>query len=380
MKSYGGLDVHKDSIFLCILCENGEKFSDVFGVSTREITRLRDILVSYGVCEVCMESTSIYWIPIWNILSVDLSLKLVNPYFIKQLPGKKSDVKDAEWIATVLMKGLIRGSYVPDSIIQQLRQYERRGVELNKHIVHSGQRIDMVLQRCNIRISNYVSTTDCKGYHKVVDAIICGESRPQELVKLIHTRTINKWGKQVIEDSLEGFVHDSDRDMLEQYRDERNLFELHKANCLSKMEAICKEHYQQEMELLMTIPGIKVQADTTLIAETGVNMEMFLTASAIVGWAGLKPRNEESAGKIKSRKITHGNKYLRKILVEISWGASRKKGSRFNALYYRLVGKGKSKQKALIAVARKTLVVVWNILSKKQVYDPNYSIRCNVHP
>lgn len=370
---------YKDSIFLCILCENGEKFSDVFGVSTREITRLRDILVSYSVCEVCMESTSIYWIPIWNILSVDLSLKLVNPYFIKQLPGKKSDVKDAEWIATVLMKGLIRGSYVPDSIIQQLRQYERRGVELNKNIVHSGQRIDMVLQRCNILISNYVSTTDCNGYHKVVDAIICGESRPQELVKLIHNRTINKWGKQVIEDSLEGFIHDSDRDILEQYRDERNLFELHKANCLSKMEAICKEHYQQELELLMTIPGIKVQAATTLIAETGVNMEMFLTASAIVGWAGLKPRNEESAGKIKSRKITHGNKYLRKILVEISWGASRKKGSRFNALYYRLVGKGKSKQKALIAVARKILVVVWNILSKKQVYDPNYSIRCNAH-
>lgn len=380
MKSYGGLDVHKDSIFLCILCENGEKISDVFGVSTREITRLRDTLVTHSVCEVCMESTSIYWIPIWNILSVDLSLKLVNPYFIKQLPGKKSDVKDAEWIATVLMKGLIRGSYVPDSVIQQLRQYERRVVELNKNIVHAGQRIDMVLQRCNIRISNYVSTTDCKGYHKMVDALILGKCSAAELIKFIHKRTINKWGKQVIEDSLEGFVHDSDRDMLEQYRDERNLFETHKARCLSKMEAICEEYYQQEMELLMTIPGIKKQAATTLIAETGVDMEMFLTASAIVGWAGLKPRNEESAGKIKSRKITHGNKYLRKILVEISWGASRKKGSRFNALYYRLVGRGKSKQKALIAVARKILVIVWNILSKKQVYDPNYSTRYNAHP
>lgn len=379
MKRYGGLDVHKDSIFLCIACENGEKFSDVFGVSTRDINRLRDTLVEYNVCEVCMESTSIYWIPIWNILSVDLSLKLVNPYFIKQLPGKKSDVKDAEWIATVLMKGLVRGSYVPDSTIQQLRQYERRTVELNKNIVHAGQRIDMVLQRCNIRISNYVSNTDCKGYHKVVDAIISGESRGQELVKLIHKRTINKWGKQVIEDSLEGFIHDSDIAMLQQYRDERNLFEVHKSNCLSKMEAICKEHYPQEMELLMTIPGVKTQAATTLIAETGVDMKMFLTASAIVGWAGLKPRNEESAGKIKSRRITHGNKYLRKILVEISWGALRKKGSRFNALYYRLVGRGKNKQKALIAVARKILVIVWNILSKKEVYDPNYSTRCNAH-
>lgn len=187
---------------------------------------------------------------IWNILSVDLSLKLVNPCFIKRLPGKKSDVKDAEWIATVLMKGLVRGSYVLDSIIQQLRQYERRSVELHKNIVHAGQRIDMILQRCNIRISNYVSNTDCKGYHKVLDAIISGEFRKEELVKLIHKRTINKWSKQVIEDSLEGFVHDSDRDMLEQYRDERNLFELHKSNCLSKMEAICKEHHGKRWNFL----------------------------------------------------------------------------------------------------------------------------------
>lgn len=108
----------------------------------------------------------------------------------------------------------------------------------------------MILQRCNIRISNYVSNTDCKGDHKVLDAIISGEFRKEELVKLIHKRTINKWSKQVIEDSLEGFVHDSDRDMLEQYRDERNLFELHKSNCLSKMEAICKEHHGKRWNFL----------------------------------------------------------------------------------------------------------------------------------
>lgn len=201
-----------------------------------------------------MESTSTYWIPIGNILSVDLSLKLVNPYFIKQLPGKKGDVKDAEWITTVLMKGLIRGSYVPDdSVIQQLRLYERRAVELNKNKVHAGQHIDMVLQRCNIRISNYVFTTDCKGYQKVADALILGKCSTAELVKLIHNRTNNKWGKQVIEDSLEGFVHDSDRDMLEQYRDERNLLETHKARCLTRMEAICEEYYQQEIIQIVTL-------------------------------------------------------------------------------------------------------------------------------
>lgn len=311
MRRVCGLDVHKDSIYMCILYENGSKIESVFGVLTPELDKLRDLLVSHHVCEVALESTSIYWIPIWNILSVDFSLKLVNPYFIKQLPGRKSDVKDAEWIATVLQKGLIRGSYVPDRMIQCLRQYERRNHELSKNIVHAEQRMDMILQRCNIRISNYVSCISCKGYQKVVNAIISGESNPKVLVTLIHKRTLNKHGRQVVEDSLNGFVSDTDRDILRQYRDERMQMEQHKSENKAKMQAICEAHYCEELELLQTLPGIKEESAANIIAEIGVDMKMFLTASAIVGWAGLKPRNDQSAGKIKSRKITHGNKYLR---------------------------------------------------------------------
>ena len=243
MRRVCGLDVHKDSIYMCILYENGSKIESVFGVLTPELDKLRDLLVSHHVCEVALESTSIYWIPIWNILSVDFSLKLVNPYFIKQLPGRKSDVKDAEWIATVLQKGLIRGSYVPDRMIQCLRQYERRNHELSKNIVHAEQRMDMTLQRCNIRISNYVSCISCKGYQKVVNAIISGESNPKVLVTLIHKRTLNKHGRQVVEDSLNGFVSDTDRDILRQYRDERMQMEQHKSENKAKMQAICEAHY-----------------------------------------------------------------------------------------------------------------------------------------
>lgn len=375
MRRVCGLDVHKDSIYMCILYENGPKIESVFGVLTPELDKLRDSLVSHHVCEVALESTSIYWIPIWNILSVDFSLKLVNPYFIKQLPGRKSDVKDAEWIATVLQKGLIRGSYVPDHMIQRLRQYERRNQELSKNIVHAEQRMDMILQRCNIRISNYVSCISCKGYQKVVDAIIDGESNPKMLVTLIHKRTLNKHGVQDIEDSLNGFITETDRDMLRQYRDERLQMEQHKCENKHKMQAICETHYQEELELLQTLPGIKEESAANIIAEIGVDMKMFLTASAIVGWAGLKPRNDQSAGKIKSRKITHGNKYLRKILVEAAWSAARTKDSRFMRMYQRLLARGKSKQKALIAVARKLLVLIWNMLSKKEAFDPEYNRR-----
>ena len=375
MRRVCGLDVHKDSIYMCILYENGSKIESVFGVLTRELDKLRDLLVSHHVCEVALESTSIYWIPIWNILSVDFSLKLVNPYFIKQLPGRKSDVKDAEWIATVLQKGLIRGSYVPDRMIQCLRQYERRNHELSKNIVHAEQRMDMILQRCNIRISNYVSCISGKGYQKVVNAIISGESNPKVLVTLIHKRTLNKHGRQVVEDSLNGFVSDTDRDILRQYRDERMQMGQHKTENKAKMQAICEAHYCEELELLQTLPGIKEESAANIIAEIGVDMKMFLTASAIVGWAGLKPRNDQSAGRIKSRKITHGNKYLRKILVEAAWSAARTKDSRFMKMYQRLLARGKSKQKALIAVARKLLVLIWNMLSKKEAFNPEYKRR-----
>lgn len=156
MRNVAGLDVHKDSVYLCILQENGEKIEKIYGVLTPELDSMRDLQVENDVGEVTMESTSIYWTPIWRVLESDFSLKLVNPLFIKQLPGRKSDVKDAEWIATCLKKDLIRGSYVPDETIQRMRQYDRRIFDLNNEINRKLSKMDAVMQRCNIRLSNYV--------------------------------------------------------------------------------------------------------------------------------------------------------------------------------------------------------------------------------
>ena len=155
MRQVGGLDVHKDSVFLCVVNENGVVYRDKFGVLTPELERMAGIMQEYGVHEACMESTSIYWMPVWRVLEPYVSLKLVNPFFIKQLPGKKSDVKDAEWIATCLLKGLISGSYVPGELIQRLRQYDRRIADLNVEITRKLGKLDAALQRCNIHISNY---------------------------------------------------------------------------------------------------------------------------------------------------------------------------------------------------------------------------------
>lgn len=361
--------MHKDSVFVCILDENGEKFQTKFGVLTSELEQLRDLLLLHEVSDICMESTSIYWIPIWNVLEEHFNLKLVNPYFIRQLPGKKSDVKDAEWIAICMMKDLIKGSYVPEPIIRQLRQYNRMIFDLNKDITRKLVKLDACIQRTNIRISNYVSTIDCKSYKSVIDKIVEGVTDPEELVKCIHGRTINRVGRDTIKASLTGVITQADIDIMRMYNQELEVAQRHKEECLEKMEAICKEHYPEQLEALQTIPGVKMRSATAIIAEVGVDMNNFETSSALVSWCGLKPRNDESAGKIKSRKITHGNKFLRKTMIECSWASSKTQHCFYNRFsYIQTVVRRKHKMKVQVAIARKMLVVVWHILKFGVVY------------
>ena len=171
MRTVAGLDVHKDSVFLCTRKENGEKVEKKFGVLTSELEQMRDLMLSEGVSECAMESTAIYWLPVWRILEGKMRLYLVNPYMIKQLPGRKSDVKDAAWIAECVRKELITSSYVPEERIQQLRQYDRRIFDLNKEINRKLNKLDAQLQRCNIRLSNYISNIQSKSYQQVLKSI-----------------------------------------------------------------------------------------------------------------------------------------------------------------------------------------------------------------
>lgn len=369
MRTVCGLDVHKDSVFMCILDEKGGKIEEKFSTLTPDLDRMRDLMISHGVSEVAMESTSIYWVPIWRILESDFSLKLVNPLFIKQLPGRKTDIKDAQWIATALQKELIQGSYVPEHNIQELRLIERRQADLRKKGVRVLQRIDNALQRCNIRLSNYVSDVESKSMQKVIEAIIAGERDGRKLSYLVHGRTKNKHGSKTIEDSLSGYITPAVVFNLEQLMEELSLLRKQESACLREMERMCESIYSQQVELLDTIPGVAKQSAMTIVAELGVDLKMFSTAAALVGWIGLRPRNEESAGKIKSKKTMHGNKYLRVILVQCAWAAIREKGSRFKEKY-NLLKKRMNKQKALIAIARKLTLVIWNVITKKQAYNP----------
>lgn len=369
MKVVCGLDVHKDSVFCCILCANGEKIQHKFGVLTEELVTLRDLMVSEGVEECAMESTSIYWIPIWRVLEGSVKLHLVNPYFIKQLPGKKSDVNDAEWIATCLSKELIASSFVPDDKIQRLRQYDRRIFDLNASISRNLVKLDQCIQRCNIRISNYISTTDSKGYRSIVKLISQGVTDAEVLVKELHGRTINRHGRETLVKALTGVVSETDIDIIKQLVEEIELQQRHKDEAQEKMTALCMEWFPQEVENLQTIPGVKERSATSIIAEIGTDMTHFQTPKKLVSWVGLRPRNEESAGKIKARGITHGNRFVRKTMIECSWGAARMKDSFFAEFSYRqCIERRKNKMKVQVAIARKILVTVWYVLSQGTQY------------
>lgn len=369
MKVVCGLDVHKDSVFCCILCANGEKIQHKFGVLTEELVTLRDLMVSEGVEECAMESTSIYWIPIWRVLEGSVKLHLVNPYFIKQLPGKNSDVNDAEWIATCLSKELIASSFVPDDKIQRLRQYDRRIFDLNASISRNLVKLDQCIQRCNIRISNYISTTDSKGYRSIVKLISQGVTDAEVLVKELHGRTINRHGRETLVKALTGVVSETDIDIIKQLVEEIELQQRHKDEAQQKMTALCMEWFPQEVENLQTIPGVKERSATSIIAEIGTDMTHFQTPKKLVSWVGLRPRNEESAGKIKARGITHGNRFVRKTMIECSWGAARMKDSFFAEFSYRqCIERRKNKMKVQVAIARKILVAVWYVLSQGTQY------------
>ena len=369
MRIVCGLDVHKDSIYLCILSSTGEIFEQVFGVLTTQLEEMRDLMLKYNVQEVGMESTSVYWIPVWRVLEPHFKLKLINPYFIKQLPGRKSDVKDAQWIAECMMKELVRGSFVPPERIQQLRLYDRRIYDLDDEIIRKLAKLDAVIQRCNIRLSNYVSNTDSVSYKSVIDKICEGVTSPEELVKEVHGRIINRHGRETIIASLKGSITEVDIDIMAQLKAEIDLAELHKQKCLKKMQEICEKEYSEQLKNLQTIPGVKMRAATSLIAEIGTDMSHFETANHLSSWAGLRPRNDQSNKTIKSRRITHGNRYLRRTIIQCAWGASRAKNyffSRFS--YYQTQVRKKNRMKVIVAISRKMLVCAWHILKENIAY------------
>jgi transposase len=370
MHKTSGLDVHKDTVFCGVY--NGNTHNEVkeYPTLTNSIKSMGEYLKSEGVERIAIESTGIYWIPVWNILEdMGFELILVNPYLIKQMPGRKSDVKDAQWIATLLHKGLIRGSLIPCKEIRELRVYSRKYIKLQQRQTTVLQELERNLEICGVRITSFVSNISAKSVINIIRQIINGETDPEVLIDWIHGRIVNKHKKEIIIESLRGFITPQHRFQLELCLEEYELLVKQSDNCLSKMQELCNLNYENEVRLLMTIPGISHISAMIVIAETGADMKAFENSGKFTGWTGLRPRNDESAGKYKSTATTKGNRYLRAFLVQIAWAASRTKGSYFKEKFTRLSLR-KNRKKALIAIARKIGVLIWNVLYYQESYNP----------
>jgi len=255
-----GLDVHKDSIFCAIY--DGAGYSDVkeYASMTNSIREMGIYLKSEGVQHLAMESTSIYWIPVWDILEeMGFDLVLVNPFLIKQTPGRKSDVKDAQWIATLLHKNMLKKSMIPCSVIKELRIYTRKYTRLQQKSAQVLTELDRIMVTANIRISSCVSKLTTKSVIRVIEALIRGETNPENLVKLVYGNTKNKQSGKLRE-ALRGNVKEHHRQSLKWAKEQYDLYAQQIQECLLYMDKICKEHYSKEMELLQSMPGINLSS------------------------------------------------------------------------------------------------------------------------
>lgn len=359
-----GLDVHKEKIVACVMGDGIKKEIRTFGTFTKELEELKKWLQSLGVSHVAVESTGIYWKPVFNILEDGFEIILANPRHIKHVPGRKTDVCDSEWLCKLLRNGLIQGSFIPPKDIRELRDLTRYKTKLVEAINSEKQRIEKVLQTANIKISSVITDSFGINGSKIIEELIKEESKVIELVEGIKGKLKKK--KDVLKDALEGRVEVHHKFMIKASLEHIKSIG-HIITEIDKEIDKKLDPYRTEYELLQTIPGVKEVGAATIIAEIGVDMDKFPTEAHLSSWAGISPGNNESAGKKKSTHITHGDKSLKRILIECAWAVTKSKHTYLRAKYYSLIGR-RGKKRALVAVGHKILIACYHILKNKVPY------------
>jgi len=368
-KVCGGLDVHKKSVLACIrrLGSEGKIDKEVrtFGTTTKELLVLADWCVSAGVEEIAMESTGVYWKPVWNILSgAGLKLMLVNPEHLKHFPQRKTDVKDCEWIAELLQYGLLKGSFVPSEDLRQLRDLTRQRAKLTQQKAAVANRIQKVLEDTNIKIASLLSDLLGVSGRRILKSLIEGQSDNSQLVLLVHPTVRAK--KDDLALALQGRVTEHHRFMLRELLDELEFLEHKIENFEARIDQVSAP-FEPAVQLIDEIPGIGRCIAIAIIAEIGANMKQYPTQRHLSSWAGVCPGNNESAGKRKSGRTPMGNCWLRRALAEAGWAASHTKGSYFSVLFRRICRR-RGKKRAIVATGHAILVAIYQMLKNNCAY------------
>ena len=359
-----GMDVHKETVVVTIQGKGIKTQTKSYSTFTSSLIKLKEWLKKHGVSHIAMESTGVYWKPVFNVLGDDFEILLVNARHVKNVPGNKTDKRDSRWLAKLLLSGLLRGSFIPSQEIRELRDLTRYRTKLTNQISSEKNRFQKILEDANIKLSSVLSDVFGATGKKIMERILEGNYQPEQLLYYVHGRV--KASREDIKEALTGYVRDHHRFMLKTILSNISRIETTLAE-LDDQIAKVTEPYQEIIDLLETIPGVARDGAIGIISEIGVDMEKFPTHKHLTAWAGVCPGSNESAGKNKSGRITYGNKYLRTLLVEQGWAASRTKHTYLSSKYKSLVGR-RGKKRAVIAIGHKILIAAYFIIKDKVAY------------
>jgi transposase len=396
VKCGAGIDVHKKNVVVnCRRVEgkNIETETRTFGTKTPELLIMTDWLTSWRVTHVAMESTGVYWHPVYNLLEGSYEVLVVNAKHIKHVPGRKTDVKDAEWIAELLSYGLLKASFVPEKPQRDMRDLTRYRTKLVQERAREVNRVQKLLEGANIKLASVATDIFGVSGRLMLEALIGGQADEKTMANMAKGRMRSKIPE--LEQALTGIVGEHHRFMLGEQLAHIDFLDEQIATISSeisvRLEKMSQEQqsptrgegqdnpkptkdnetpltWQFAVELLDTVPGIKQRAAEAILAETGINMSQFPDEKHLTAWAGLAPGNNESGGKRYSGRTRKGNQTLRTVMVQVAQAASRKKGSYASALYKRLVRR-RGKKRAIVAVARSLLVSIYHMLSRQEEYE-----------
>jgi transposase len=355
-----GLDVHKDMVMVRVRCVSEPRHDEVrsFATTTSALLELAEWLEAHGITHAAMEATGVYWKPIWHLLEEHVELVLANAQHIKNVPGRKTDVNDAAWIADLLAHGLIRSSFVPPTPIQELRDLTRTRKQLVREVSQHSLRIQKTLEDANLKLGSVLSDVLGHSGRAILAAVVAGETDPERLADLAQG-TARKKRAELIE-ALRGRVRTHHRELL---RIHLSLIEaLQRA--LAEIDARVGKTLapiEQCARRLTTLPGVSELTAQVMVAEIGVDMARFPSSAHLISWAGLCPRNDESAGKRRSTRVRKSGTWLKTALVTAAWSAVRVKDSYLQAQFLRLKARRGAK-KAILAVAASMLTAAYHML------------------
>ena len=364
-----GLDLHKKSVEATVrrreANDHFHKETRHWGTMTRDIRAMADWMAAQGVTQVAMESTGVYWKPIYNILEGRFTVLLVNARHLKQVPGRKSDLRDSEWIAQLLQHGLLKGSFIPPRWQRELRDLTRHRIELVEEKGRTVNRIHKLLEDTNIKLASVATDILGASGRAMLQALIDGQEDPVKLAELARRSLRGKIPE--LEKALDGHLTDHHRFLLRLLWKQLQQQEEVIAEVETRIEELTRP-FAEQIQRLDAVPGVDRRVAEVWLAEVGPHMDPFPTDGNLASWAGMCPGNEESAGKRKRRRITPGNRWLKRTLTQAAWAASHTKNSYLASQYRRLAGR-RGKKRALIAVGHSMLVIFYHMLKQGTTYQ-----------